>query len=546
MWLIIHRGDGDETIEVSERLVLGRDEGCSIVLDDDKASRRHAALTPDAHGRLVLEDLGSTNGTHLAGQRIVAPVVLIGGERLRVGSTEIEVLAEQPGLAGQTASEPIVGAPATRASAAPPPPPSIAPPPSPVPPVLQPPVPPPAAPMPPPVLQPPPPPPPPPAPPLPPPAPPAPGPAQPSAPTPSRIERIKLQRSVRRATTVAVIAAIGLVVVVVVPVVLYLTGVIAGEEEVVQPLSTPELIALVKPSTVQVRGDLDGSVGLGTGWVLDAEEGLVVTNAHVTNEATEFTIRLGDETAERSAEIVGIAPCEDLAVLKVEDTSDLVTLPIAPQSDLEQGESVLALGYPTSLSQDDRLTATTGVVSRPQDSVTLEDGSEYVNAILTDAVINPGNSGGPLVDGEGRLVGVNTFKTVAEGVDGQYYAIGGDRVTEITDTLRAGDSLGWAGMGFYAPVDANDVIDNFGLSGNQPGLVVARVVAGTGAEAAGLKSLTDAATFPLVVGVNDATVDQTLGSWCAAAGELTDGDTATLSVELPGDATIQQVDIAFE
>jgi S1-C subfamily serine protease len=542
MWLIIHRGDQAETIEVSERLVLGRDEGCSVVLDDDKASRRHAALTPDAHGRLVLEDLGSTNGTHLGGQRIVAPVVLIGGERLRVGSTEIEVLAEQPGRAGQTASEPIAGAPATRASASPPPPP---PPPPPAPPVLQPPPPPSAAPIPPPVLQ-------PPsplaAPPQPPPAPPHPAPvlAQPSAsaPTPSRIERIKLQRSVRRATTVAVIAAIGLVIVIVVPVVLYVTGVIAGEEETVQPLSTPELIALVKPSTVQVRGDLDGSVGLGTGWVLDAEEGLIVTNAHVTNEATEFTVRLGDETAERAAEIVGIAPCEDLAVLKVEDTSDLVTLPIAPQSDLEQGESVLALGYPTSLSQDDKLTATTGVVSRPQDSVTLQDGSEYVNAILTDAVINPGNSGGPLVDGDGRLVGVNTFKTVAEGVDGQFYAIGGDRVTEITDKLRTGSSLGWAGMGFAFPTSTDDLIA-VNYSGNQLGLLVVRVVPGTGADEAGFTELVESESYGLVVGANGDAVG-TLGEWCAATGELTEGDTAALTIELPGDPTLQEVDVAFE
>ena len=172
--------------------------------------------------------------------------------------------------------------------------------------------------------------------------------------------------------------------------------------------------------------------------MLDAQNGLIVTNGHVTNEASEFTVRIGDQTEERPATVVGVAPCEDLAVLKVQNTQGLKTLPLGSQANVQQGDQVIALGYPASLLADSALTTTQGVVSIVKTSVTLGDGSTYANAIQTDAAINPGNSGGPLVNLDGELVGVNTFKTVASGIEGQFYAIGVDRVKLIAPELRAG------------------------------------------------------------------------------------------------------------
>ena len=199
----------------------------------------------------------------------------------------------------------------------------------------------------------------------------------------------------------------------------------------------PELIAAVEPSTVQIRGKnapSDESVGTGTGWVLDAEQGLVVTNAHVVNAFPLMVVAVGDD--ERSAEIVGVAPCEDLAVLRLRDTEGLVTLPLGSQSRLVLGETVVALGFPVNAALGDDLTATTGVVSVVQTewSIPSLDVPLLTNVVQTDAVINPGNSGGPLVTLEGELVGVNSAGLTQFGnrpIQGQGYSIGVDRVREV-------------------------------------------------------------------------------------------------------------------
>jgi S1-C subfamily serine protease len=272
--------------------------------------------------------------------------------------------------------------------------------------------------------------------------------------------------------------------------------------------------------------------------VLDAEEGLVVTNAHVVNEAVDFSVRIGDEAQERPAELVGVAPCEDLAVLRVSDTDGLVTMPLGSQSEIRQGDTVVALGYPASLSADDELIATEGVVSVVQTRATLGDGQRYENALQTDAVINPGNSGGPLVNEDNELVGVNTFKTVAEGIEGQFYAIGVDRVSLIADRLRRGESIAWNGMGFFYPRQESDLTER-GLP-PVPGLVVERAAPGTPAAEAGFGQ-----GPVLIVAIDGTPVDPTIGSWCAAVGDLQSGQSATFTVVVPGSTQTQDVEVEF-
>jgi hypothetical protein len=127
MRLIISGGpDAGRELELSGRLVVGREEGCDLVLDDEKASRRHCALTLNPDGTATLEDLGSSNGTFLDGRRITEPVTLRGGEELRIGSTTMRVRGERA-----TARATVIGAPATVASATPPQPPIEPPPPAP-------------------------------------------------------------------------------------------------------------------------------------------------------------------------------------------------------------------------------------------------------------------------------------------------------------------------------------------------------------------------------------------------------------------------------
>jgi S1-C subfamily serine protease len=491
MWVTIRSGaSGGQTIEVSEgRVVLGREEGCDVVLDDEKVSRQHASLFVDEHGRTVLEDLGSTNGTFVDGNRVESPVVLRGGEEVRLGDTLLALSARPPSPPTATENA-AAAAPGGREA-------------------------------------------------------PAVEPAGPdrdlepvpseAVPTPSKVERLALKKSVRRAQIVAAIAGAGVAVAIVV-IVLFVTGVIGGGEE---DTSIPEIIETAKPATAQIRGVENGeSFGLGSGWVLDAEEGLIVTNAHVTNEATDFAVRIGDERKERAAEVVGVAPCEDLAVLRVSDSEGLVTMPLGSQGEVRQGDSVVALGYPASLSADDELIATEGVVSVVRTRATLGDGQRYENALQADAVINPGNSGGPLVNENNELVGVNTFKTVAEGIEGQFYAIGVDRVKPVVDQLRRGNSIGWNGMGLFYPQQEADLAER-GLP-VVPGLVVDRAVPGTPAAEAGFGQ-----GPVLIVAIDGTPVDTTIGSWCSAVGDLQAGESATFTVVVPGATQTQDVEVSF-
>jgi S1-C subfamily serine protease len=143
--------------------------------------------------------------------------------------------------------------------------------------------------------------------------------------------------------------------------------------------------------------------GTGTGWVYDADRGLIITNHHVIAAGTDHRVRVGDE--ERSARIVATSPCDDLALLAVDDPAGLVSLPIGDQSELRLGDTVVAIGYPGSLAEESTLTATVGVVSVVSTRLVsdlLFDVPRLENVIRTDTAINPGNSGGPLLSGQYR------------------------------------------------------------------------------------------------------------------------------------------------
>ena len=299
-----------------------------------------------------------------------------------------------------------------------------------------------------------------------------------------------------------------------------------------RPATTEEILAAVERSTVLVlASNDDGSGSKGTGWVLDQEEGFIVTNHHVVNGGTIFSVAVQGE--ERFAELVGAAPCHDLALLRVDDTSGLKTLPLGSQAELDEGEAVVAVGFPVSLSVDDNMTATAGVVSVASTDVSTDPPHE--NMVQTDATINPGNSGGPLVNAEAELVGVNTLVPNEEVVDvkNQSYAIGVDEVAEVVSELRKGNSIGWTGMNFATDEDV------IAAEGYPTGQVISDVVPGTAAAAAGLGD----EPFTLSA-IGSQPVDQTMTSYCEAVASLESGDTARFTiVEDPGgeplDVTVQ-------
>jgi len=142
------------------------------------------------------------------------------------------------------------------------------------------------------------------------------------------------------------------------------------------------------------------SQSLGSGFVWSSE-GIIVTNNHVVEGASRITVNFSDGT-QLAAKLIGVDPDSDVAVLRV-DAKNLLAAPIGTSADLLIGETVIAVGNPFGLSG----TVTTGVVSALGRSVpSKEAGRTFTDFIQTDASINPGNSGGPLLNIEGRVIGI--------------------------------------------------------------------------------------------------------------------------------------------
>ncbi len=142
--------------------------------------------------------------------------------------------------------------------------------------------------------------------------------------------------------------------------------------------------------------------GVGSGFIID-NRGHVATNYHVIEDAKQLEVTLSDETV-LDAEVVGVDPINDIALLKIECPTDKCrSLELADSEALKVGQKVLAIGNPFGLQR----TLTTGIISSLSRSLRTDYGF-VEDVIQTDAAINPGNSGGPLLDTSGRLVGINT------------------------------------------------------------------------------------------------------------------------------------------
>lgn len=171
--------------------------------------------------------------------------------------------------------------------------------------------------------------------------------------------------------------------------------------------------------------------GSGTGFVWD-EKGYIVTNFHVVEGARKITITLQDQS-NWPATVVGLAPERDIAVLKIDAPKDkLKALPLGDSGDLRVGRKVLAIGNPFGLDA----TLTTGVVSALGREIESPNQRKITNVIQTDAAINPGNSGGPLLNSEGKLIGVNTMIYSPSGASaGIGFAIPVNTVKEVVPEL---------------------------------------------------------------------------------------------------------------
>jgi putative serine protease PepD len=177
--------------------------------------------------------------------------------------------------------------------------------------------------------------------------------------------------------------------------------------------------------------------GTGSGFVV-SPDGLIVTNAHVVDGATQVAVKIGTDGEPLPADIVGIDPSRDLALLDV-DADDLPTLRLGDSDKVEVGDDVYAIGNPFGLDH----TFTTGVVSALDRPLQAPDGSTIEGGIQTDAAINPGNSGGPLLDASGDVIGVNsqiaTGGNEQGGNVGIGFAIPAETVEQFVEQARGGE-----------------------------------------------------------------------------------------------------------
>jgi serine protease Do len=218
--------------------------------------------------------------------------------------------------------------------------------------------------------------------------------------------------------------------------------------------------------------------GLGSGFIID-NAGHILTNNHVIEGAQEIRVELADER-EFDAQVVGADPATDLAVLKI-DAEDLRPLEFGDSDMLEVGDWVLAIGNPFSLSR----TVSVGIVSATgRANVGIVD---YENFIQTDAAINPGSSGGPLVDLDGRVVGINTaLASRGGGNNGIAFAVPINMAKEVVGQLISDGKVVRGYLGIAISELSPELAASFAYAG-EGGILVQDVEEGGAGDQAGLR-----------------------------------------------------------
>lgn len=218
---------------------------------------------------------------------------------------------------------------------------------------------------------------------------------------------------------------------------------------------------------------------LGSGVIVDEDKGYIMTNYHVIEHADQITVTLRDRRR-LEAKVVGSDPPSDLAVIQIK-ANHLTAIPFGNSDGLRVGDFVIAIGNPFGLAQ----TVTSGIVSALGRSGLGIEG--YENFIQTDASINPGNSGGPLVDLDGRLVGINTAIVGPSGGNvGIGFAIPSNMVRHVMDQLLEYGSVKRGQLGVGVQDLTPELAKAMHLEATE-GAVISQVMKGSAAEQAGLK-----------------------------------------------------------
>jgi S1-C subfamily serine protease len=274
------------------------------------------------------------------------------------------------------------------------------------------------------------------------------------------------------------------------------------------PLSLTDIFKRIKNSVVQITSTIlnpneviiingkrlsGNSTALGSGFIYD-KKGHIVTNDHVVPDTSNTTNKLVDvaftDGNTYQAKVIGRDPFSDIAVLQlIGSFSDekLVPLSITNSSNLQVGQQVIAIGNPFGLSGS----MTTGIISQMARLLPNPDtGYSIANTIQTSAVINPGNSGGPLLNMQGRVIGMNTAIISDTGTySGVGFAIPSSDIARVVPKLIQNGSYSHPWLGITGGKITSEVSNSSGLPKNYKGVMIATIQAGSPADRAGLRGL---------------------------------------------------------
>jgi S1-C subfamily serine protease len=244
--------------------------------------------------------------------------------------------------------------------------------------------------------------------------------------------------------------------------------------EVLQSISdaTTALVQKLAKSIVSVNSQMSQ----GTGVVLN-KDGYIITCNHAIAGCNRVKVGQGQKTYD--ARIVGADPYNDIALLKAEKNLGFQPIELGDSSNLNTGQFVLALANPFNRQQP---TATTGIITNPDGTLRGLRGTAMENIIATDAKLNPGFSGGPLVDAQGKLIGINTAYVWSRGI-----AIPVNKVKTIADRLMSGREIKKAYLGIIANSVAipREIAEQTGID-QDSGVMIFSVERGSPAKDAGL------------------------------------------------------------
>lgn len=252
--------------------------------------------------------------------------------------------------------------------------------------------------------------------------------------------------------------------------------------------------------------------GLGSGFII-SKDGYILTNEHVVGGASEINVIVQGKSQTFSARLVGSDSDLDLAVLKIEAAEELPFLEFGDSDQTRVGEWVIAIGNPYGLDH----TVTVGVVSAKGRPVTVEN-KKYRNLLQTDASINPGNSGGPLLNLQGKVVGINT--AVNASAQGIGFAIPSNTAQGVLQEMISTGKVVHPWLGVVVGSITDDLAAALGVK-QDSGIIVRQVVSGSPAQKAGIRAGDIIQQFNgVIIRTPDELVDQIAASQVGSRAEL--------------------------